>query len=62
MARINKAAVLLEVAETGRRINFVIEDPAVVKAAKQAHQDIVQAARSCAALGGEVHTSWVRSA
>jgi hypothetical protein len=62
MARINKAAVVREATDVARRVYFVSEDPAVIKAAKQAGQDLAQAARSCAALGGEVKASWARSA
>ncbi|MGY1777748.1 hypothetical protein ACI8AV_17970 [Geodermatophilus sp. SYSU D00804] len=62
MARINKAAVVHEATNVGRRISFVAEDPAVIKAAKQAAKDVAQAARSCATLGGELKASWDRSA
>ncbi len=62
MARINKAAVLLEATEAARRVHFVSQDPAVIKAAKQAGQDLAQASRSCSALGTEIRSSWKRSA
>ena len=62
MARINKATVLLEVADAARRVHFVSQDPPVIKAAKQAGQDLAQAGRSCAAFGGEVAASWRRAA
>ncbi len=62
MARINKATVVLEATNAARRVQSVAEDPAVIKAAKQAGQDVAQAVRSCAALGGEIKASWDRSA
>lgn len=62
MARINKSAVLLDATEAARRVQFVTQDPAVVKAAKQAGQDVAQAMRSCSSLGREVRSAWVRSA
>ncbi len=61
MARINKAAVVFEATNAARRVHFVAEDPAVVKAAKQAGQDIAQAFRSCSTLGGELQAAWARS-
>jgi hypothetical protein len=61
MARINKAAVV-EATNAARRVRFVADDPAVVKAAKQAGQDVAQAARSCWTFGGEIQASWGRSA
>lgn len=62
MARINKASVVITVATTARRVHVVTEDPAVVKAAKQAGQDLSQALRSTVLLGGEVQAAWARSA
>ena len=62
MARIDKATVVLEVARTARRVHVVAEDPAVVKAAKQAGQDFTHALRSTRLLGEEVHAAWSRSA
>lgn len=62
MARINKAAVVFEATSAARRVQFVAEDPAVIKTAKQAGKDLAQAVRSCSALGGEIQASWARSA
>ncbi len=62
IARINKTAVLHEATEAARRVQFVSQDPAVVKAAKEAGQDLVQAVRSCTALSSELYSSWYRSA
>ncbi len=61
MARINKAVVVTEATRAARRVHLVVEDPAVVKAAKQAGRDVAQAARSCTELGGEIKASWARS-
>lgn len=62
MARIDKAVVRREAADAVRRLQVVSEDPAVIKAAKQAGQDVAQAARSCVELGNELRASWGRSA
>lgn len=62
MARIDKAVVITEATRAARRVCFVADDPAVIKAAKQAGRDVAQAARSCAELGGEIKASWARSA
>ena len=62
MARISKEAVLSEATAAARRVSFVGQDPAVVKAATQAGQDLAQATRSCAALATEIRGSWARSA
>lgn len=61
MARIDKQAVLSEATEAARRVQFVRKDPAVIKAAKQAGQDLVQASVSFSALVAEVKGSWARS-
>ena len=61
MAHIN-ATLLAQMATTADRVNFVYQDPAVRKAAKQAYADIKVAGRSCSALLNEASGSWRRSA
>lgn len=58
MARINTAVLIVQAAG---RANFVRQDPAVVKAAKQAAVDLAQAGRSANGLVQETLNSWRRS-
>ena len=58
MAHIN--AKLL--AQLATQANFVYQDPAVRKAAKQAYADIKVAGRSCSTLLNEASGSWRRCA
>ena len=60
MAHLN-AALLVQMATTADRANFVYQDPAVRKAAKQASADVKAAGRSCAELLNEASASWRRS-
>lgn len=62
MARINNAVLIAQVALAADRANFVRQDPAVVKAAKQAFADVGQAGRSVAVLAEEARVSWQRHA
>lgn len=61
MARINTAALIAQAAIAAGHANFVRQDPAVVKAAKQARADIVQAGTSARSLLFEARASWHRS-
>jgi hypothetical protein len=62
MARINTAVLIAQAAVVAAdRANFVRQDPAVVKAAKQAWADFAQAGRSASTLLQETHASWQRS-
>ncbi|WP_205351530.1 hypothetical protein [Mycobacterium bourgelatii] len=62
MARINTALLIAQQAAiVADRANFVRQDPAVVKAAKQARADLVQAGRSATTLLQETLASWQRS-
>ncbi|MDP7704883.1 hypothetical protein [Mycobacterium sp. TY815] len=61
MARINTAVLIAEVAIVADRANFVRQDPAVVKAAKQARADFAQAVRSANNLLQEALASWQRA-
>jgi len=60
MARLN-TAVLIQAAIVAERANFVRQDPAVVKAAKQARGDFAQAGHSARDLLHEALGSWQRS-
>ena len=62
MARINNAVLIAQVALAADRANLVRQDPAVVKAAKQAFADVGQAGRSVAVLVEEARGSWQRHA
>ncbi|WP_319436177.1 hypothetical protein [Mycobacterium sp. RTGN5] len=62
MARINTATLIAQAAIVGDRANFVRQDPAVVKAAKQALADFMQAGRSANTLFQETSAAWQRSA
>jgi hypothetical protein len=63
MAHINTAVLLAQQAAiVAARANFVRQDPAVVKAAKQARVDFAQAGRSANTLVQETRASWRRSA
>lgn len=61
MARINTHQLVKQAIEVGQRANYVREDPAVQKAAKQAVHDVRQAAASTATLAAEAASSWRRS-
>jgi hypothetical protein len=62
MARINTPVLIAaQAAIVADRANFVRQDPAVVKAAKQARADFAQAGRSANMLFQETHASWQRS-
>lgn len=61
MARINTAVLLAQAAVTAGHANFVRQDPAVVKAAKQVRADILQAGTSAHNLFLEARASWHRS-
>jgi hypothetical protein len=62
MGRIQTAKLAYDVAGAVYRANLVRQDPAVVKAAKQARDDWRQAGRSTAELGREVQSAWQRVA
>ncbi len=62
MGRINTALLIAEAVGAADRANLVRQDPAVVKAAKQALADTVQAGRSTTALILETRAAWRRSA
>lgn len=61
MARLNTARLILQATEAADRANFVRQDPAVVKAAKVAHEDVVRASKSTYALARETRSAWRRS-
>jgi hypothetical protein len=61
MARVNTAVLIAQAASVADRANFVRQDPAVVKAAKQARADVAQAGRSANTLLQEARASWQRS-
>lgn len=61
MARINTAVLVAQAAVVADRANFVRQDPAVVKAAKQALADVAQAGRSTTTLIQESRSAWQRS-
>jgi hypothetical protein len=61
MARIDTAVLIAQAAMVADRANFVRQDPAVVKAAKQALADVAQAGRSANTLLQETLASWQRS-
>jgi hypothetical protein len=60
MARINTAVLIAQAASVADHANFVRQDPAVVKAAKQALADFAQAGRSANTLLQETRASWQR--
>ena len=62
MGRINTALLIAEAVGAADRANFVRQDPAVVKAAKQALADVTQAGRSLGELILETRAAWHRSA
>ena len=55
------AALVSEMTDAAHRLNVVRQDPAVVKAAKQAWSDTKEASRSVAKLGIEVNLAWRRA-
>lgn len=61
MARINTALLIAQAAVNVERANFVRQDPAVVKAAKQALTDGAQAGHSVVVFLQETRSSWQRS-
>lgn len=61
MASIKTAELIAQVAIVADRANFVRQDPAVVKAAKQARADFAQAGRSANSLLQEALASWQRA-
>ena len=61
MARINTAVLIAQAAVMADRANFVRQDPAVVKAAKQARADFAQAGRSAGILFQETRASLQRA-
>lgn len=62
MARIDSTRLILQALDTADRVNFVREDPAVVKAFKTAKDDGVQFLRSSSDAWHEGRLSWRRSA
>jgi hypothetical protein len=58
MARFDTTLVILQFVD---RAEFVRQDPAVVKAAKEARADITQAGHSGYALLRETRAAWLRS-
>jgi hypothetical protein len=50
-----------EMADDAYRLNVVRQDPAVVKAAKQALTDTRQASKSIVELGMEINSAWKRA-
>lgn len=58
MAQIKTAALIAQAAVMADRVNFVRQDPAVIKAAKQARADVAQAVRSVHDLLQEGGASW----
>lgn len=61
MAHVNTAVLVTQAAIVADRANLVRQDPAVVKASKQARADVAQAARSTHMLLQEARASWQRS-
>lgn len=62
MARINKAALVADIAQVAVRAHVVAQDPAVAKAARVALDDVIRAGHSTADLGREVVDAWNRAA
>jgi hypothetical protein len=58
MAHIKTASLIAQASVVADRANFVRQDPAVIKAAKQARADVAQAARSVHDLLQEGGASW----
>ena len=61
MARLNTADLVAQAVSAAQRANFVRQDPAVVKAAKQALGDIARAGNSTTELLFETRGAWKRS-
>lgn len=61
MAHVNKYKLAAQATDVGLRINEVRQDPAVIKAARQAATDTAQAVRSIGTLAAEVRGSWRRT-
>ena len=61
MAHINTADLVAQAVNAAQRANFVRQDPAVVKAAKQALGDIARAGNSTTELLFETRDAWQRS-
>lgn len=61
MAHVNKVTLAARATDIGLRVNEVCQDPAVVKAAKQAGAYTAQATRSIGILTAEITASWRRS-
>ncbi len=62
MSRINISEFSGQAGGVAYRANQVRTDPAVVKAAKDAWDDIKDVRQSCAVLAQEANASWQRSA
>ena len=60
MAHINTAALVAQAVSAAQRANFVRQDPAVAKAAKQALGDIARAGNSTTELLLETRDAWQR--
>lgn len=61
MARIDIPHLILQATDNVHRAELVRQDPAVVKAAKEARADITQAWHSTCALRRETCAAWLRS-
>jgi hypothetical protein len=60
MAHVDTASLIAQAVDAAQRANFVRQDPAVVKAAKQALGDIARAGNSTTKLLFETRDAWQR--
>jgi hypothetical protein len=60
MAHLNIADLVAQAVSAAQRANFVRQDPAVVKAAKQALGDIARAGNSTTKMLFETRDAWQR--
>jgi hypothetical protein len=61
MARINTAKLIIEATDVADRANFVRNEPAVVKAWKEASSDVHRAGRSTNVALLETKSAWQRA-
>ena len=61
MGILRGGAIASHMADVANRLDVVRQDPAVVKASKQAWSDTKQASKSVVDLAVEVNTAWRRS-
>jgi hypothetical protein len=61
MARIDTAKLILQATDVADRAYYVRQDPAVIKAAREAWADLAQARRSSSRLVMEAGSAWRRA-